>query len=141
MAPPRGRLVAQKAVAGPRRRVVEPGAVDDKEVEPAVVVVVEELGAPANIRQARRGGSGSEGHVDKVLAAFVAVEDVVLLGEVAHEQVQMTVVAKIAHGHAHAPLLTAVLADRDPERKRDLLERAVAEVAVEKVRVCVVRNE
>src|SRR3954471_23291193 len=71
---------------------------------------------------------------------LVAVERVVFLGEVRHEQAETSAVIVVAKRDAHAPLLGTVLADCHAKRKRLLLEGAVLLIDVHEVGSGIVRD-
>ncbi|KXJ04391.1 hypothetical protein AC249_AIPGENE23147, partial [Exaiptasia diaphana] len=114
--------------------------VDQEEIQPAVVVHVEERGAPAHISNAHRRGLGAEGGVAEVAPFVIVVERVVFLGKVGDEEAQPTLVAVITHGNAHGALLLAVFAHRDTQQIGHLLEGAVFLVQIEKIRRRVIRH-
>src|SRR4051794_18197552 len=74
------------------------------------------------------------------MIAIVAIERVVFLGEVGHEEAEATAMVVVADRDAHAALLGAVLADRNAERKRLLLERPILLIHIHEVRRRIVRD-
>ena len=116
-------------------------AVGDDEVEPAVVVVIGEGGPPAEERDARTGDARRIADVREEALAVVVVEDVVVVGEVRDVEVVAPVVVVVADGHAHVGLLAPRLVQGRARGVADVLERAVAAVAVEVVRRGVVGHE
>src|SRR6185295_4995664 len=96
----------------------------DEQVEPSVVVVVEEARAraPAGAADAGAGGDVTEGAV-----AVVAVEGVATVtGDV---EVLEAVVVVVARGHAHA--VDVLRHSREPRPLRDVLESVVRLLVVE----------
>ena len=79
-------------------------AIGDEDVEPAVVVAVEEGGAEAEERPHDAVEPGAGGGVGEEPAAVVAVEGVDVLREIGHEEVEVAVVVVVAAVHTHAGL-------------------------------------
>ena len=80
-------------------------------------------------------------HVGEESLAVVVVQNVVVVGEVRDVQVVAPVVVVVAHGHAHVRLLVARLVEGGAGGVADVLERAVAAIAVEVVGRGVVGDE
>ena len=116
-------------------------AVRDKQIDPAVVVVIEKLRAPADVRQTHRRDLRGVRKIGERVFAVVMIKRVVFVGEVGDEDVELAVVIVVAGGHAHAALLAAVFIDRGARSEPDLFKRAVAFVAVMKIRRRVVGDE
>src|SRR5467141_3760198 len=76
-------------------------AVSNENVEPGVVVHVEESGAPANVRIAGLADAGSPTDVVESLGAHVAIERVGLLLKVRNKEAQTPAVVVIAPVDAH----------------------------------------
>src|SRR2546421_11096861 len=108
--------------------------VDYQEIGPAIVVIIEKPGAPANVRQAYRRHFSRVGNIGKRTLAVVVIESIVIIVEVRNEQVEFAVVIIIAECHAHAPLLTSVFIYRHTCGKPNILEGTVPIVVIEKVR-------
>ena len=106
-----------------------------EDVRPAVVVDVARVGAHPGQRLARLG-VGDPGHEADLLerAVLQVVEQEVGLRVVGDEQVHVAVAVEVGEADAHA------LADQlaDPALDRDVRERAVAVVVVERVRQALV---
>src|SRR6266404_4958947 len=109
-------------------------AVGNEQIDPAVVVVIEKLGSPADIRKADRRHSGIVGNVRERIAANVAVKHIVFIVEVSDEYVEPSVVIIVTQRDAHTALLGAVSVNRHARFEPDLLKRAVPVVMVEIVR-------
>ena len=107
-------------------------AVRDHQVLPAVVVVVEEGGAPADVGKARRRGPRPEGDIARIVA-LIAIKRVVLLGEVGDEDAQPAARVVVGDRHAHPALLGAVLAHGNPHEEPRFLEGPALPVDVEVV--------
>ena len=114
--------------------------VNHHQIEPGVVVPIEEGGAPAHKRQAAGGRAGAEGDVDEI-TTFVAVKGVVFLGEIGDVEAFAAAAVVIAHGDPHTALLGAVFGNRDPAREGRFFEGAVFAVQVEKIGVRVVGHK
>src|SRR5688572_7492437 len=107
--------------------------IGNKQIHPAVVVVVEKLRPPANVWQARGRDLRSIRKIRKRILAVVMIERVVLVCEVRNEQVEFSIVIVVANGHAHTTLFAAILVDGSPGIEPDLLKRSVAFVPVMKI--------
>src|SRR5262245_36787377 len=110
-------------------------AVDQEDVEPAVVVEIHEPAAPAE--EARiDADAGGEGHVVEAQAgrlhAKVAVERRGVAGEVGLEDVEQPVAVVIADAHAHSGLRLSVTAVSRARLDADVGERPVFVVVVER---------
>ena len=116
-------------------------AVDDKQINPTIVVIVKELGSPTHVRKTYRGDFSSVGNVGERIEAVVMVERVVVVVEIGYEQVEPPVMVVVAYCYAHASLLAAVLVDCRARRKSDLLKRAVPVIVVEEIRRRVVSDK
>jgi hypothetical protein len=68
------------------------------------------------------------------------IERIVLVCEVSHKEVELSVVVIIGDCHAHASLLAAVLVDGSAGNKADFLKAAVALILVEEIRRRIVGN-
>ena len=77
-------------------------AVDEEDVEVAVVFGVDRRHTEASIGPADGAEAGLGGSVDKKTAAVVAVEGVGFPGEVRHEEFFVAIAVEIARHHAHA---------------------------------------
>ena len=75
-------------------------SIGDKQIDPAVVIVIEKLRTPAHVRQTRRRDLSRVRKIGKRIRAVVTVQRVVLVGEVGNEEIDLSVV----------PGLTAMLA-------------------------------
>ena len=107
-------------------------AVGDVNVEVAVVVDVEQLGAEPE-RQEAGAEPGLLRDVFEQAVAAVLVERVQLLGEVGDEQLGKAVAIDVAAVDAHARLRLAVDVEADAGGIGDVLEGAVAVVAIEEI--------
>src|ERR1700730_6575105 len=72
-------------------------AIDDKQVDPAIVVIVKELGAPTHVRKTYRGDFSSVGNVGERIVAVVMVKRVVVVVEISYEQVEPPIVVVGTH--------------------------------------------
>ena len=94
--------------------------VDEKQIEPAVAIEIEEPDAPAEPARVH-ADSGRERAILAQAAAGIRVERRGIAGEVRLEDVHPAVAVVVAHGHAHPRLRLAVLAvraARPPRRYR-----------------------
>ena len=119
------------------------GAVDRREVEPAVVVEVDEGGAEGRRVPARPAEAGCVRAVPKLRGAglrVVPVEGVRLAVEVGQEQVEVAVSVVVAGGDAHARLGLAVRVESRAADQTLLDQCAVAAVEPEVIRQQIVRD-
>src|SRR6266849_205274 len=116
-------------------------AVGDAQIDPAVIVVIEELSPPADIRNTDRGHSGIVGNIGERIGSNVAVKDIVFIVEGGNEYIEPSVVIIVAHSDAHAALLATVSVDRRTRFESDLAKRTIPVVMVEIVRRRVVGYE
>ena len=116
-------------------------AVGGEEVEPAVVVVVEEGGAPAEEGNGGFGDAELVADVGEVAVAVVVVEDLVVVGEGGVVEVDAAVVEVVAGGDAHAGGFAAAFVEGVTAGVACVFEGAVALVEVEVVGGTVVRDE
>ena len=105
-------------------------AVGDEDVEPAVVVHVEEADAPAEVAGVD-AEAGEVGVVVEVAAAEVQIEGVGVAGEVGLDDVEEAVAVEVSDGNAHAGLGLAVGRVGDAGLDGDVFEGAVLLVLVE----------
>src|SRR6185503_14726776 len=116
---------AGEAVALDFGRALPVQVVDDEEIEVAIGVVVEKRGARA---PAAAGDARLRRHVGEVAAAVAFEQDVAaVVGDV---EIDASVVVEVARGDAHA-----VAAGVGAAAGRDIVERAVAAIAIEAVAV------
>src|SRR5437870_12379363 len=109
-------------------------AVDHKQIDPSVVIIIEEFRAPAHVRKTYRGDFSRVRNVGERTSAVVMIERVIVVVEVSYKQVGLSVMVVVAHRDTHASLFAAVLVDCRPRRKSDLLKRAVSVIVVEEIR-------
>ncbi len=106
-------------------------SVGDEEIEPAVVVIIEETGSEPEVVQAHLPEPGGEGNLG-VVRPVVTVQGVVLQLVVGDEEIEVAVVVVIPGVDAHARLRLAVGAQRRSREQADLVE-AASLVAVQKI--------
>ena len=106
-------------------------SVGDEDILQPVVVEVEESDAPAQIAPAIADESRMMGIIDECTLAGIAIERVVVVGEVGDHDVEPAVVVEIFELDAHAGLLAAILTEGDAGLDRDVGERAVTVVAIQ----------
>src|SRR5262249_17948800 len=109
-------------------------AVDGVDVEVAIVVIVEEGRAPAEVVPGRLVVAGATRQISKDVLAEVAVERVGLIREVRDVKVEAAVPVVITEVDPHARLLATVFVDADAGGESDLGEPATAVVAVQVAR-------
>ena len=109
-------------------------AVHGNQVEPAIVVEIDERRAPLHPRQRSHGDSRIVRNVAEIVAALVEIEDVVLVGKVRDVERRQAGVFVVAERDAHRALLGAVGAHGRARLETDVGELAVAVVAIEILR-------
>ena len=110
---------------------VEVVALDDEEIFAAVVVVVEEVDAPAGVEEGDASDAADVAVVGEAAVAVVFVEGIFLVGEVGDDHVGEAVVVVVLEVDAHAGEGSSVTVDGHLGGEADLFEGAVALVAVE----------
>ena len=123
------------------RRVVDDVAVRDGDVEPAVVVVVEERCAEADEWQRREREAALAGRIDEQPPAQIAKQRRRLELVIRHDQIQPAVAVVVAKIGAHARARLAVVGDGNAGKEPPLVESSVAVVAIQRVRQGIVRDE
>src|SRR5262245_5653178 len=111
----------------------------DKQVYPAVIVIVEEFGSPANV-ETHRSHFSRVRDVGERIVPVIPIQGIVLIGEVRLEQVQLSVVIEVGNCDAHAPLLAAVAIDGSARNEADLLEGTVSIIVVQEGRRRIIRD-
>src|SRR5712691_12300 len=114
-------------------------AVGNPEIQPPIVVEVEELCAPAAVSISRwESQSELRGPIHEEMGALVFVERVVLLDPLRDEYIEQAVVVVVSHSHAHGPFGAAVPVHSQSRFPACISERAVTVVDVIEVRSGVV---
>ena len=114
-------------------------AVDDEDVQPAVVVEIDEGDAPSEPAGVEPDSSREGAILAEALAA-IRVQRRGVSREVGLEEVDCPVAVVVADGDAHARLRLAVLAVGAAGFDADILEGSVLVVHVQRARVRVVRH-
>src|SRR6266550_6314685 len=104
-------------------------SVSKNEVWPAVVVEVEEHGAPAQVLRMQAEPS-RESNIRKKSFTIVAVEGGGVIGEVGLKNIRPAVAVVIGDGCTHSGLLAAIFVERNPGRYRNVGECAIVIVAI-----------
>ena len=112
-----------------------------KQIRVTVVIVVEESGGPAEIRNRGLADTRRVGDVGKQALAVVVKEDVIVVGESGDEDVHPAIAVVVAHGHTHAGHFLAVAGIRDTRRNTRFRESSVAPIAIKVVGIRVVADE
>ena len=113
----------------------------DKKVLPSVVVVIEQMRAPAGKSQCGATDAGSVGDIAKGARAVIVKQHVAFIGKVCDHDIGQAVVVIIAEVDSHPRESFAVLVIADAGEQPDFAERAVAVVAVEEALHRVVGNK
>ena len=106
-------------------------AVHHEQIEPAIVIEVEECVAPANIGRRARSNSGSEGNIREIHLANVPDRARIFIAEMGDRDGRASGVLIIAERDAHVGLLIPILADGHARGIGDLGKVSVAVVLVE----------
>src|SRR5580765_7894637 len=101
-------------------------AVGYEQVDPPIVIIIEEFRSPADVGQAYRRDLSRIRNIGERVLSVVPVERVVIVVEICDKQVQLLVMIVVPYSHAHASLLAAVLVSGSARCEANLLERAVA---------------
>src|SRR6266480_2669741 len=105
-------------------------AIGNKQINPTVIVVVEKLGTPTDIRETYSSDIGSVGNIGERIVTIVVEEGVVVVIEVSFEYVQLAIMIIVSHGNAHASLFTAILINGRTGVEPDLLECSISVIVV-----------
>ena len=116
------------------------GAVGGEEIGPAVVVVIDPVGAEPRERRGEPGQPRARARILEVAAPIVHVQHGRLADDVGDEQIFVAVEIEVARRDAHAALGIARRAQRRSRDEPFVDERPVAAVDPELVRPAVVRH-
>ena len=116
-------------------------AVDDAKIEIAVVVVVEEDRAEADVGQRRSADSARKRHVLEQPLAEISKERMRFELVIRHDEIQVAVTVVVAEVGAHACPRHPVAGHRDARRQGHFREAAAALVVIQEVRRRVVGHE
>src|SRR5579859_71701 len=108
-------------------------AVGDEQILIAIVVIIEELYAPAAHQPSRAADSGCARHVIEGLVVPIAINGVHLLIDVGDKQVLPAILIEVCGVDAHARTSAAVLTECDTGGETNFLKFAVATVPKEKI--------
>ena len=89
-------------------------AVDRDQVEPAIIIDIEEAGSPFHITQGWQSDSGLIRDIVKIPFPVIAVKRAVLVSKVGHVYGRMAGMQIVPDSDAHGPLLQAIFADGSP---------------------------
>src|SRR5579883_541600 len=116
-------------------------AVGEKQVEVAVVIVIEELEPPAAHQARCCADAGCVGLIIKSLVVVVLIERILFVIDVGDEEVQPSVLIEVGGIDSHAGSGTASLAETYSGKGGDFFELAVAAIHEEEVRGGIVGDE
>ncbi len=108
--------------------------IGDKNVFPAVVVVVQETDAKPQKRNADRAESCRGGPIVKRAVAVIVIKIVRIVREIRLDQIWKTIVIVVAEIHTHPRLFAAVIAERHTGRYRNFRKRFALIVVIEQTR-------
>ncbi len=112
--------------------------VRSKQIEPAVIVVVEKSIAPPYERNCCLRDAGLVTHVRKAGVAVVVVKHLVVIAEIGDKKADQPAVLVVARGDAHGGNLSPILVQREARHVAFVVERPVSFIDVEEVRLRVV---
>ena len=104
--------------------------IGDKNIRPAVIVVIEKFQAEAEKRDAHWAESGSRLLVGEFAGAVVVIEIVGVVGKIGLGQVRPAIVIIIGHVHSHACLLAPIFAVSDAGLRAHLGQMSLAIVVI-----------
>src|SRR5256885_12061507 len=116
-------------------------SVRDEQILIAIVVVIEELYAPAAHEPRRATDSGRAGYVIEGFVVPITINGIHLLIDVGNEQVLPAILIEVGGVDAHARSSAAILTESNTGGEANFFKLAVAAVSKEKILDCVVRNE
>ena len=116
-------------------------SVDNEQIEPAVVVHVEERCSPADQRQARLAKPRRHRHIFESSRSLIAIQSVGLVGKFRDEHGETPAVIVVAPGHAHRTERLAFAVHGNAADHRVVGERAVVIVVIEMIGRRVVGDE
>ena len=115
--------------------------VDQEDILPAIVVVVDELGRPGKKGIRRRGNTDPRTDLCKGRISLVSEERLVVGGEGSGVEIDEAVIQVVADGQAHAGLLKAILVQRKTGIEALIFKRAIPVVDVQIVRRRIVGDQ
>src|SRR5579884_580830 len=92
-----------------RRRMAQNVTIDDKQIQVAIVVIVDEAGAKTNLVEASSREPGSLGGERKHAVAAVAVQGVHLFFVIGHKQAEIATAVVVASTDAHAAVRSTIV--------------------------------
>src|SRR5260370_20593806 len=114
--------------------------IGDKNVFPAVVVVVQETDTKPKKRNTDRAEACRARPIVERAVPVIVIEIVRVVREIRFDQVWKTVVIVVAEIHTHSRLFAAVFAERHTGRYRNFRERFALIVVIEQTRGRIVRH-
>src|ERR1041384_5292904 len=108
--------------------------VGDEQIDPTVVVIVEEFRSPPDVRQTDGCNFCRIRNIGKGVWSIAAVQRVVVVVEVRDKQIQLSIMIIVSQRHTHRSLLAPILINGSSRLKPDLLKRAVTVVVIQEVR-------
>src|SRR6185503_16246287 len=105
-------------------------AVGEKQIQQAIVVIVEKSCSPAEKRNGGIRNSGRIAHIREAGIPVISVERVVVIRKIGDAEVDAPVSVVIAYRNPHRCLFAAFIVKRKSRKIADVLECAVVLVAV-----------
>src|SRR5215475_407933 len=116
-------------------------AIGDKDIEPAIQIVIEEETSEAECEQAGAPNSGARRFVDKQSVAFVVVEGQHLVGKIRYQDTWISRPVVVRGIHSHPGARDSVLTECHTGRDTVLGKAFFSVVDVQTVGLCVVSEQ
>jgi len=113
-------------------------AVHFHQIQPSIVVVVQEAVAPTDKRNRSLRNACFVAHIGKAGVAVVVVENLVVVAKVGDKEIHLAVVLIVAGGNAHGGNFAPILVQREARFIALIVEGSIAFVDVEIIRFGVV---
>src|SRR5260370_22555635 len=115
--------------------------IGEKNVEESIIVIVQKTRTPTEKWNCHVRHAGSEAYIGKAGVSVVAVQRVVVVGEIRDAEVDSSVAVVIADRNPHSGLFSTLVIQSESREVTDVLERAVMLVVVEVFRDGIIRNQ
>src|SRR5216683_6064588 len=109
-------------------------SVDDKQINPTIVVVVTKLGSPTNVGKTYSSYFCCIRNIGKRTVAIIVIKRVVVVVEICNKQIEFAVVIIVTECDPHASLLAAVFIYRCTGVETNIFESAVAVIVIKEIR-------
>src|SRR5579862_9780441 len=113
-------------------------SVSRQQVQPAVVIIVQEFSSPTQKRKGDGAQSGLLGYFHEIQAAVVVLQGIAVVRKRGEKEVIPSIVIVVTHGHAHVRLRASVRVGAQATHPAYFLKSAVAPVVINEIRSGVV---